>query len=48
MRVLQLGEFARVGGEQTLKVDVRILATTNRTCRRPSLPASSGRISTSG
>ncbi len=30
LRVLQSGEFTRVGGEQTLKVDVRILAATNR------------------
>ncbi len=30
MRVLQSGEFTRVGGEQTLKVDVRVLAATNR------------------
>jgi two-component system nitrogen regulation response regulator NtrX len=28
--VLQSGEFNRVGGEQTLKVDVRVLAATNR------------------
>jgi two-component system nitrogen regulation response regulator NtrX len=30
LRVLQQGEFTRVGGEQTLKVDVRVLAATNR------------------
>ena len=30
LRVLQSGEFTRVGGEQTLKVDVRTLAATNR------------------
>jgi two-component system, NtrC family, nitrogen regulation response regulator NtrX len=30
LRVLQSGEFTRVGGEQTLKVDVRVLAATNR------------------
>jgi DNA-binding NtrC family response regulator len=28
--VLQSGEFTRVGGEQTLKVDVRVVAATNR------------------
>jgi DNA-binding NtrC family response regulator len=28
--VLQSGEFTRVGAEQTLKVDVRVLAATNR------------------
>jgi Nif-specific regulatory protein len=30
LRVLQLGEFERVGGTQTLKVDVRLVAATNR------------------
>ncbi|HET9953571.1 MAG TPA: sigma 54-interacting transcriptional regulator, partial [Polyangiaceae bacterium] len=30
LRVLQLGEFERVGGMHTLKVDVRVLAATNR------------------
>jgi DNA-binding NtrC family response regulator len=30
LRVLQEGEFERVGGNQTLQVDVRVLATTNR------------------
>jgi transcriptional regulator with GAF, ATPase, and Fis domain len=30
LRVLQSGEFTRVGGEQTLTVDVRVLAATNR------------------
>jgi DNA-binding NtrC family response regulator len=29
LRVLQEGEFERVGGSQTLKVDVRIIAATN-------------------
>jgi DNA-binding NtrC family response regulator len=30
LRVLQEGEFERVGGDQTLCVNVRVLATTNR------------------
>ncbi|RCU52552.1 MULTISPECIES: nif-specific transcriptional activator NifA [Corallincola] len=30
LRILQEGEFERVGGTQTLKVDVRIVAATNR------------------
>jgi two-component system response regulator HydG len=30
LRVLQEGEFERVGGSQTLKVDVRVLAATNQ------------------
>jgi two-component system nitrogen regulation response regulator NtrX len=30
LRVLQSGEFTRVGGEQTLKIDVRVIAATNR------------------
>jgi DNA-binding NtrC family response regulator len=30
LRVLQEGEFERVGGSQTLKADVRVIAATNR------------------
>ncbi len=30
LRVLQSGEFERIGGHQTIKVDVRIIAATNR------------------
>ena len=30
LRVLQEGEFERVGGEETLKTDVRIISATNR------------------
>jgi DNA-binding NtrC family response regulator len=34
LRVLQEREFERVGGNKTLKVDVRVLATTNRNLLR--------------
>ena len=34
LRVLQEGEFSRVGGNQTLKTDVRIIAATNRDLER--------------
>jgi formate hydrogenlyase transcriptional activator len=30
LRVLQNGEFERIGGQKTIKVDVRIIAATNR------------------
>ena len=34
LRVLQEGEFSRVGGNETLKTDVRIIAATNRNLER--------------
>ena len=34
LRVLQEREFERVGGTKTIKVDVRVLATTNRDLRK--------------
>ncbi len=36
LRVLEQGEFERVGGDRTLTVDVRIVATTNRSLARES------------
>lgn len=33
LRVLQTGEFERLGGTQTIKVDVRVIASTNRDLR---------------
>ena len=30
LRVLQEGEFERVGGNETIRVDVRVLTSTNR------------------
>ena len=41
LRVLQTGEFSRVGGEKTLRTDCRVVAATNRdrepTASRPQL-----------
>ena len=34
LRVLQESEFERVGGNKTIKVDVRVVATTNRDLKR--------------
>jgi formate hydrogenlyase transcriptional activator len=34
LRVLQEGEFERVGGSKTIKVDVRIIAATNRNLKQ--------------
>ena len=35
LRVLEEGEFERVGGSHTLKVDVRVIAATNRNLEEP-------------
>ena len=34
LRVLEAGDFQRVGGSETLRVDVRVVAATNRDLRR--------------
>ena len=48
LRVLQEQEFERVGGTSPIKVDVRIIATTNRDLGGARRPGTSGRTSTTG
>lgn len=42
LRVLQEGEFERVGGDKTMSVQARIVATTNRNLSRKCVMALSG------
>jgi len=43
LRVLEEGEFERVGGHETIKVDARIIAATTGIWKRKSRRAISGR-----
>ena len=44
LRVIQEREFQRVGGDETLSVDVRILAATNRDLKTDVKMENSGKI----
>jgi len=48
LRVIQHNEFERLGSSQTIKVDVRILATTNRDLEEEVRRAGFGRTFTIG
>ena len=48
LRVLQDGQFERLGSPTTMHVDVRIIAATNRDLTRPCRPAAFARICTTG
>ncbi len=45
LRVIQDGEFERLGSSHTIKVDVRIITATNRNLEEEVKKAGSGRIS---
>jgi transcriptional regulator with GAF, ATPase, and Fis domain len=47
LRVLEQREIKRVGGDKTIKVDVRVLAATNRDLREEVNRATSARTCTS-
>jgi transcriptional regulator with GAF, ATPase, and Fis domain len=48
LRVMQEREFMRLGGMETIKVDVRIIAATNVDLRKMMEEAASARISSTG
>jgi len=48
LRCLQEGEFERVGGTETLRVDVRLVAATNQDLVEAIRPGASARTSTTG
>jgi transcriptional regulator with GAF, ATPase, and Fis domain len=48
LRVLQSGSFERVGGNQTIKVDVRVIAATHKRWSRRWRRANSARICFTG
>ncbi len=47
LRILQEREFERIGGHQTIKVDIRIIAATNRDLQAMVKKAPSVKISLS-
>ena len=48
LRVLQEREFERLGGTETIKVNVRLIAATNKDLEKAIAPATSARTSTTG
>lgn len=48
LRVLQEGEFKRVGSTKTLKVNVRVIAATTATSKKRSAKGASGKICITG
>lgn len=46
LRVIESGEFERVGESRPVKVNIRVVAATNQDLKQKLLPGSSGKIST--